>query len=188
MCIPKNVHKFNVIKFYLWVFKSIWRIHLSLTWYLLVTICQNANEWNKMPTKHCFQVYFPMPTCYDVIRHIRIWVLTQPIFILVDCSNIMFEIKFVFVKKWKPICQLLSEPVRFHEPFQWLVINHQGEWVTKQITLECGHGPNDGQTFPLKWTTCGFYLFIGPTCISHHKLLVFIIKNCSKFQNTPLCM
>jgi hypothetical protein len=62
----------------------------------------------------------------------------------------MFDIKFVFAQNESPFCQLPSELVKFHEPFQWLVINHQGEWVIKQITLECGHGPNDGQTFPLK--------------------------------------
>jgi hypothetical protein len=34
-------------------------------------------------------------------------------------------------------------------------------------------------------------LVIGLTCINHHGLLVFFIKlckNCSKFQNSPLCM
>jgi len=62
----------------------------------------------------------------------------------------MFDIKFVFVKNESPFCQLPNEPVKFHEPFQWLVINHQGEWVIKQITSECGHGPNDGQHIPLQ--------------------------------------
>jgi hypothetical protein len=46
----------------------------------------------------------------------------------------------------------------FNGPLQQLTINNGGEWITKQITLERSHDPNNYQTFI--WTIFGFYLVI----------------------------
>jgi hypothetical protein len=60
----KNVHGSNIIRFYLWILRNTWRIHLNLTWYLLATICQNAKEWNNISTRHCLQICFFMPNTF----------------------------------------------------------------------------------------------------------------------------
>jgi hypothetical protein len=73
----QKINKSNVIRFHLWIPKSAWRIHLSLARYFS-TICQNAKEWNNMPTKYNFQIGFPMSTCSNGIQFTRTWDPTQP--------------------------------------------------------------------------------------------------------------
>ncbi len=41
-------------------------------------LCQNAKEWNNMPTKYNFQIGFPMSTCSNGIQFTRTWDPTQP--------------------------------------------------------------------------------------------------------------
>jgi hypothetical protein len=130
--------------------------------------------------------------CSCGIQVINTWVPTQPICILVDYFNSMFDIKVIFLKNESPFCQLPHELIKLHEQFQWLVICDQNEWATKQIILECGDNPHGCQRFPFIfiWIIFDVWLAIGLTCISHHvKLSIFFIKLCenhSKTQNTPI--
>jgi hypothetical protein len=61
-------------------------------------------------------------TYFSGIQFTGTWVFTQPINILVEYSNSMFDIKIIFLKKDNPFCQLPNELIRLHEPLQWLVI------------------------------------------------------------------
>jgi hypothetical protein len=78
--------------------------------------------------------------CFSGIQVASTWVPTQPIHNLIDHVSLVFDLKFIFLSNESPSCQFPYEPVKLHEPLQWLVICHQSEWATQQITLECGHG------------------------------------------------
>jgi hypothetical protein len=55
---------------------------------------------------------------------IKYWVPIQFINILIDYTNLMFDIKIIFFKN--------ESLIKLHETFQWLMIKHQGEWATEK--------------------------------------------------------
>jgi hypothetical protein len=65
-----------------------------------------------MSTKYCFQISSPMPTCSSDVHFTKTWIPTQPIHILVDYSNLLFNTKTIFLKNenpfYRPPCELLD--------------------------------------------------------------------------------
>jgi len=86
-----------------------------------------------------FKSIFPCQHMYQKNSiHSKTWDFIQPIYIL-KLINIlkMFCVKMTLLKSESPFCKLPHELIGLHEPLQWLVINHQNECATKQMTSKC---------------------------------------------------
>jgi hypothetical protein len=83
-----------------------------------------------------------MPTCSSDVHFTKTWIPTQPIHILVDYSNLLFNTKTIFLKNenpfYRPPCELLDSMKCLNGWYQPLKCS----CVTKQITPKCGRDPN----------------------------------------------
>lgn len=129
---------------------------MNLPYQLFTTIYQNAKEWNNMPTRHYFQICFPMPTCSSISNSLKLGFLLNP-----------FTSLLIILAWW-------LAPMVGDEKSRWM-----GYHTTN---IKMWPQPKKMQTFPFIWIVFRIYLFIGLICISHHKLLVFLSKLHEDFQ------
>jgi hypothetical protein len=146
-------------------------------WYLLSTICQDVEEWN-MSTKYVSKFAQPCKCVPMVSNSLKLKFLLNPSTSLLNVLVWCLTSKSYFWKMKTHLANFHVNQFKTLWTFQWLVIDYQGEWATKQITSRCGHEPNKYQTFTYIWVLLGFCLVIGLICISQHKILIFLIKLC----------
>jgi len=131
---PKNVHRFNIIRFYFWIPINNLKFHLNLPYQFFANIYQNVKERNSMPTRHYLQVCFPMPTCSNISNSLKLGFPLNPFASLLiilaqwlvsmvgDHSSRWMGYRTTNIKMWPQPKKLQNIPS--HMNFIWHLLGH----------------------------------------------------------------